>query len=573
MRHNGAMAPTTSSQSQSLRRSAGVVLNGDIAGFSRLVAEDVERTVEAVRTAREVTAEAVVAAAGSLTDFVGDNFMAVFSSASAAVRAAKDIRMRVEALQSETPAPRRLRFRMGIAVGELISDGGSLYGEAINLAARIREAVGPGEIALSGSAFIRLDEPDEGVESLGPIRFKNLPEEATVYRLTDADSRPSVPVRRAMRPRILFGEVVSNTDDPRLDRVCRMVTHEIRRHLIGMPSMDVVGQIAPGDPALGYVFEAWADLSGDRASVYVELIEVERWVPRWSERFDLAVDDAARHAEQVGDAVAAAIEIETVFGEFATGYRSSLSAASLTRFHRAWDRIALGTADSLYEARELLERIGREEASLPEGPSMAAFASMLLVASGLSRDTAADMRSAMELCDEAGRRGDRTGLSDMVRAQVHLWQGELTDPAGVAAALEHARPRCDATIAVRANILRYMGRWEEAAELARCAIDLAPLAPPWYIVVLASAWFVGDRHDLVVEALEPLVDAERADLEALLLLAASQAALGMERSAAATMGMVRSSWTDDEVDRVMSARRFLDGSITERWATLVGTID
>jgi len=236
---------TSARESRLLRRSAAV-LNGDIAGFSRLVADDVAATVEDIDRARTLTREAVATASGTLVDFIGDSFMAVFPTASAAVDAARRIRVDVDRMNAGLPSRRHVTFRMGIAVGELVSDGEALFGDAVNIAARVRDTVEPGEIAMTGEAFVRLDAPELPVEPLGRRLLKNIPEPVHVYRLRGVSTRVQDVLRAdklgRARPCIAFhGVVPLLEDDATLVRMSQILTREFPAGLMSMPALTLVG--------------------------------------------------------------------------------------------------------------------------------------------------------------------------------------------------------------------------------------------------------------------------------------------------------------------------------------------
>lgn len=130
---------------------------------------------------------------------------------------------------------------MGIAVGELITDGAQFYGDAVNLAARIRATVPPGSVGLSGDAYVWLDEPEESFESLGPRKFKNIPDLVRVYVFHgDRAVSPGNPERRPVRSgaRVAFTTVKPMGGD--VDHVAEILTRELRTGLIRLPGLELV---------------------------------------------------------------------------------------------------------------------------------------------------------------------------------------------------------------------------------------------------------------------------------------------------------------------------------------------
>lgn len=572
------MATVQDAPSQLHRRSAAV-LNGDIAGFSRLVADDVTATITDVERARSLTATVVEETGGSLVDFIGDNFLAVFPSAVAAVDAAVRIRSGLDRINLDVPARRHVTFRMGIAVGELVSDGHAVFGDAVNVAARVRETVEPGGIAMTGDTLVRLDSPELAAEPLGRHLLKNIPEPVHIYRLPVGGRRPETETGTAgavslRRPCISFREVVTLLEgDPVLARAAAVLTHELRAGLRAMPALTLVSDPEHSSLSPSHMLVITADRDGDDCRIYTELVELARWVPRWGERYEFSCERLREHLDTITADIVAAVDAEVVLGEYGRIYRSSLSRGSVELIHRAWDRILAGTPDGLHEAVAHLEELHRREPESSDAAGLAAFSLLLTVMMGASDDPSTDLTRAALLAVESREHGDATGLADMVEAHALMWNGHADDAYVKADRALSVRSTCDATYAVKASVLRYLGRWEEAMELARQAIELAPFTPPWYPTVLASACFVGGRHADVIDVVEPLVSTGTADAEAMLLLAASQQALGMRRNARATMVETRTRFPRVSIRDAVRSHPFVDASIAENWLALIEQID
>lgn len=559
----------TRPRSGRLTRQSAAALNGDIVGYSRMIAEDVEGAVAGVERARSVTVRSVDEFGGELADFSGDNFLAIFPSTAAAFGAARSIS---ERLESEAASGSRIRFRMGIAVGELITDGSHFYGEAVNIAARIREIALPGGVALSGDVFIRLDSSTGGFESLGLRRFKNIPDLVRVYRYHEdhqQGSADSARVAGTPRPCLAFDGVWAV--DPSVARVAGVLTREIRTALIGLPGLTLAR--APSEHSVGmtdgptarHSLEATVDRLGNRIRVYLELIEISRWLPIWSQRYELDEDDLPELADVISADVVGAVEVELVIGDFSRVYRTTLSPASVDRVHEAITRAIIGTPEGLERASALLEQVSRDEPAASEGPALGSFVTILRVLTGQSPEPAVDLINARALADEGRRRGDFTALSDLVNAQVLLSNGQVEEALEAVDAAVSARKACDATFAMKASVLRYAGRWQPAVELAQQAIRLTPWPFPWYRSVLASALYVGGRYEDLVDVVEPLRGDGSADLEALLLLAAAEVAVGMPRRAGATLDLARSRFPGTSTEGFVRHQPFVDPEVIERW--------
>jgi adenylate cyclase len=572
----------TMTERTTLSRRSAAVLNGDIANFSGLIADDVGATIEGVERARSVTKAAVEATSGTLVDFIGDNFMAVFPTVVAALEAARRIQQTLADEAREQPSRRRVMFRMGVAVGELVADGDAVFGDAVNIAARVRDTVEPGGIALTGEAVVRLDAPDLPLEPLGRHHFRNIPEPVHVYRLLGL---PSGDVRRGPfetpgqpTPVLSFtGAVPLVEDDPFLVRASRLLTQELRAGLLTMPAMTLmnaeVDRVGDGGPVASHVLQAWCDRDGEDGRLYFELVKIDRWVPQWGERYTFACDQLTSHLDAIVSDVVAAVDVNVVLGEYGRHYRSELSSRSVALLHRAHAQMLRGTAEALLESRRTMEQVVTLEPGSSDVRALSAFVTLVQVLMGHSPDPEADLRQASALAAAAREMGDRTGMADMVDAQILAWRGAVVEARQVADRSLATRSTCDATYAVKASVLRYLGEWEEAIDLARQALDLAPSSPPWYRSVLAAAYFLGERHAEVVDTLEPMMTLGVADAEALLLLAASRQALGMRRSARSTLEEFRMRHPRVSPEDAVRAHPYAQPAVVARWLALLEAIE
>jgi len=143
----------------------------------------------------------------------------------------------------------------------------------------------------------------------------------------------------------------------------------------------------------------------------------------------------------------------------------------------------------------------------------------------------------------------------------HDWEGAL-EAASKATA---ERPSCDLSFGVAASVKRYLGEWEEAVDLASRAIQLSPLMSDWYRSTMANAMFVGEDYEMAAETAEGVVAEDETNTEALLTLAAAQAALGRERHASAAIDHARLTAPGLKADRLRKNLPYRDESTKERF--------
>jgi TolB-like protein/class 3 adenylate cyclase len=160
------------------------VLVADVVGYSRLMAEDQDATVRTVTAYREEVELLVRQHQGRLVDFTGDEFLAEFSTALESVRCAVEIQKVLEARNSELPPERRMQFRMGIHLGDVAVHAERLFGDGVNIAARLQALADPGGVCVSGNVYDLVHSKlGVGFDDLGDQSVKNIPDPVRVYRV------------------------------------------------------------------------------------------------------------------------------------------------------------------------------------------------------------------------------------------------------------------------------------------------------------------------------------------------------------------------------------------------------
>ena len=185
-----------------LERRLAAILAADVVGYSRLMAADESATHARLKAARsELLEPAVRQHGGRIVKLMGDGVLIEFPSVVGAVACAVAIQRDLEARERERPADQRIRLRIGINLGDIIHDDGDIYGDGVNVAARLEALAEPGGILVSGSVHDHLrGKTDLAFEPLGPQRLKNIPEPVAVYRVAGiTDGRRSGRVRQPRR--------------------------------------------------------------------------------------------------------------------------------------------------------------------------------------------------------------------------------------------------------------------------------------------------------------------------------------------------------------------------------------
>ena len=167
---------------QEVKRKLTAILSADVKGYSRLMGEDEKRTVRTLSTYRKIMATLIHQYRGRVVDAPGDNVLAEFGSIVDAVQCAIEIQKELKARNTELPENQKMEFRMGVNIGDVIEEGKKIYGDGVNIAARIESLAEGGGICISGTAYDHVkNKLDLEYEFLGEKEVKNIAEPVRVY--------------------------------------------------------------------------------------------------------------------------------------------------------------------------------------------------------------------------------------------------------------------------------------------------------------------------------------------------------------------------------------------------------
>jgi DNA-binding response OmpR family regulator len=167
-----------------MHRKLKAILSADVKEFSRLMAEDELATIRILNEYRQVLAGCVKEHGGRVVDSPGDNLLAEFDSVVMAARCAVNMQGELRSRNADLPDRRRMHFRIGVNLGDVVVDRERIYGDGVNVAARIEQLADPGGICVSGTVYDQIeDKVPFGFEFMGERALKNILKPIRVYRL------------------------------------------------------------------------------------------------------------------------------------------------------------------------------------------------------------------------------------------------------------------------------------------------------------------------------------------------------------------------------------------------------
>jgi adenylate cyclase len=426
-----------------VERRLAAILAADIAGYSRLMGEDEEGTLAALKAIRrELTDPKVTEHRGRIVKTTGDGVLVEFASVIDAVRCAVDIQREMAARNAEIADEQRIEFRIGINVGDIIIDEGDIYGEGVNVAARLETLAQPGGICVSRVVRDHVrDKLDFGFDDRGEQQVKNIARPIRAFAVAFVSPHPSpappagegnadsarvgadAPAPPAEKPSIAVLPFQNLGGDPEQEYFADGIVEDIITALSRNRAFFVISRntsftykgpavdVARVARELGvrYVLEGSVRKAGNRVRITAQLIDAASGRHLWADRYDRDLADIF----EVQDEIA-----RTITGELAPG----IIAAEMQQARRkdsgqldAWDRtmrahwhIRRFTRDDLAEACRLLEEAIRLDPTSGMAFADLAFASHFDAVFGWTDDPA----QTFARCGEAARRAVALDDSD-----------------------------------------------------------------------------------------------------------------------------------------------------------------
>jgi len=185
---------------EGFKRKLTAILSADVEGYSRLMSEDEGATVRMLTAYREVMTTLIQQHNGKVLDSTGDNLLAEFASVVDAVQCAVSVQKEIQSRNAGLPENRRMQFRIGINLGDVIEEGDRIYGDGVNIAARLEGLAEPGGICISKTAFDHIESKlPYGYEYIGDQTVKNIPKPVGAYRV-QMEPRVTVPESEEAKP-------------------------------------------------------------------------------------------------------------------------------------------------------------------------------------------------------------------------------------------------------------------------------------------------------------------------------------------------------------------------------------
>ena len=543
-------------------RRLAAILAADVAGYSRLIGADEGGTLAALKATRSELIDPTIAAhGGRLVKTTGDGLLVEFGSVVGALRCATEVQAGMAERNATVPADKRIEFRIGINMGDIVVEDGDIFGDGVNVAARLEALAEPGGICVSA----RVQEEAAGklglsFEDMGEQALKNIARPVRAYRgagIGSAKAQETPALALPDKPSIAVLPFANMSGDPEQEYFADGMVEEIITALSRIRWLFVIARnssfaykgqfidVTQVGRELGvrYILEGSVRKAGGRVRITAQLIEAATGAHLWADRFDGSLEDVFDLQDNVAISVAGVIEPTLQAAEIRrSSDRPTNDLTAYDRYLRAFANFPWSGREQMAKALDLFEQAIACDPRFAPAVAWAAVCLARRRIDGYVEDPQSAQHRAASLAEQAlALAGDDPG----VLANVALVLGDDGD-----AEISSPISLIDRSLALNAGsarawyisgLLRVMaGECDRAIEHSRTSLRLGPRGPvgvPLYVMGLA--YFFSSRFGEAAEQLALSVRAYPGWPPPLRALAACYAHMGRLEDARAVIEQLR----------------------------------
>jgi len=518
---------------QEVKRKLAAILSADVKGYSRLMGEDEEWTVRTLSAYRKIIRNLIQQYRGRVVDALGDNVLAEFASVVDAVECAVEIQQVLRAKNAVLPETRRMDFRIGINLGDVIEEGEQIYGDGVNIAARVEGLAEAGGICISESAYQQIENKlPLRYDYLGEHEVKNIAKPVRVYRAQiESEAVARKPLEVASKEKMAFPlpdkpsiavlPFVNMSDDPKQEFFSDGMTEEIITALSKSPYLFVIARQSTfaykGKPVkikqvseeLGvrYVLEGSVRRSGEKVRITAQLIDAMTGYHLWAERYDRDLKEIFALQDEIALKILKTVHEKLQPGDHARVLgRGARNLEAFLKAMEAREYFYRATKEDNAMAQNLYEEIIALDPDYAYAYALLAWTHMADLWFGTGKSPMESLGRAIELGQKAIALDESEAMGHASLCYFYTFVGQFDK------AITHAErglaldPNSSAVLHSSASALAYSGMPEEAIPLLHKAIRLNPFAPALFFHNLSVAYCMVGRFDEAAEQAKKAVE-------------------------------------------------------------------
>jgi len=552
------------------KRKLTAILSADVKGYSHLMQDDEEATVRTITAYRGVMSTLIQEHDGRVVDAKGDNVLAEFASVVDSVRCGVEIQKELKVRNDELTENRKMEFRIGINLGDVIQEEETIYGDGVNIAARLEGLAEGGGICISRMAFDNVkNKLNAGYEYLGEHSVKNIAEPVRVYKVlmepeyagkVVGEERPKPkqwrwaaiaigfivvvgalaiwnfyfrppPIEPASadkmayplpdKPSIAVLPFVNMSDDPKQEYFSDGITEEIITGLSKIPKLFVIArnstftykdkpvkvQQVAEELSVRYVLEGSVRKAGDKVRIAAQLVDATIGHHLWSERYDRDMKDIFAIQDEITKEIMTALQVKLTMGEEARLFgRSTNNLEAYLKLLEGREYFLRFTKNGNIQGRKAFDEAIALDPEYAYAYGMLAWTYLLDVSYGWTESMEKSFERASELVQKALTLDDSISHTYLVLSGIHLRKGEIKEAISLRQKAVALNPNSASNHAWLAVALTFGGRHEEAIEEFKKAIRLNPFPPNWFLHYLGAAYRVIGQYEKAIETFKKVIE-------------------------------------------------------------------
>jgi adenylate cyclase len=533
------------------KRKLVAVVHADVKGYSRMMGEDDEYTVRTLASNRQEMSRLVELHEGQVRDTAGDGFLVEFPSVVDAVKFAVEFQREMKGRNADLPEGKKMEFRIGVNIGDVIHDGATIYGDGVNIAARLEGLADPGGICISGAAYEQVKKRlDLGFEYVGDKTLKNISEPVSAYRALIEHSEHTE-LKLPDKPSIAVLAFDNMSGDPGQEYFSDGLTEEIITGLSKVPYLFVIARnssftfkgravsVQEVGRKLGvrYVLEGSVRKEKDRVRITAQLIDAQTGGHVWSKRYDRDLKDVFALQDEVTLSIMRAMQVKLTEGEQAALWKRRGHTNNLEAFERGLqgrEYTFHGTARGYDKARRLFEEAIALDPGYAHAYAGLALTHVVDAWYGWSKDPGESLRKAYEIANKALTLNDSLDMPHYILGVIYVYMREYDKAIAEGESAVELNPNGNEALAFLGAFLNSAGRPADAITVLDKAMRLNPMPPAYYYGWLGTSYRLMNQYDRAIATLEKGLRVQPDHMICLINLAAAYSLAGRQEDARKT---------------------------------------
>ncbi|MBD9572222.1 adenylate/guanylate cyclase domain-containing protein [Ensifer sp. ENS08] len=565
-----------------MEQKLSVIMAADVVGYSRLMELDEKGTLATLMAHRQELWDVAVAAHhGRIVKLIGDGMLMEFRAVEDAVLCAVEIQRGMQTRNAGTQRDRRIEFRIGINLGDILFEDGDVYGDGVNVAARIESLAKPGGISVSASVHDTLGgRLDIRFEDTGAQALKNIGRPVHIYNIVIDDggsegaalmAPPTQEVRenppvKSSRTLLYVSRFANLSGNPDEDYFAAGITQDVVAALSRFSGLNVIVRLPRPEPqpqarTTYYTLEGSVRRAADRVRVNASLTNATG-EHIWADKYDFDLVDMFDVQDELSRSIPAALNVKIEEAERYRILAEPLKGSSAYDFYLRGRHIEKSLKpDEVRRAKEMFLAAVDADPAYARGYLGLAWLDIRKLKWNERADMEATLASAFASASKALELSPCDADVHWALGVAHLWRGEAERAIGCyERGRELAPNNCD-LLAEYCDALGYLGLLEDAIRIGELALRLNPSRPDWYFWNIAAARYLSGQYTEALALLEKMADLG----SAYRLLAATYAQLGRLEDARRAAAELLKLNPEFSIERYGSRAPYRDKALLARY--------